>query len=54
MTPKSINIFISSTFNDMQSERDFIRKHIVPKLKEQLAEHHISVQVTDLRWGVDT
>lgn len=54
MTPKSINIFISSTFNDMQSERDFIRKHIVPKLKDQLAEHHISVQVTDLRWGVDT
>lgn len=54
MNSKNINIFISSTFNDMQSERDHIRKYIVPKLKEQLAPYHISIQVTDLRWGVDT
>lgn len=54
MTYKNINIFISSTFNDMQSERDYIRKYIVPKLEKQLAEFHVSVQVTDLRWGVDT
>lgn len=51
---KNINIFISSTFNDMQSERDIIRKQIIPKLKEELADYHVSIQVTDLRWGVDT
>lgn len=54
MEQKIINIFISSTFNDMQSERDIIRKQIVPKLKEELADYHVSIQVTDLRWGVDT
>lgn len=54
MQQRNINIFISSTFNDMQSERDIIRKQIVRKLQEELAEYHVSIQVTDLRWGVDT
>lgn len=54
MTNNNINIFISSTFNDMQSERDIIRKQIVPKLKEKLANYHVSIQITDLRWGVNT
>ena len=54
MQTRNINIFISSTFNDMQSERDIIRKQIVRKLQEELAEYHVSIQVTDLRWGVDT
>ncbi|MGM9698918.1 MAG: WG repeat-containing protein [Prevotella sp.] len=51
---KNINIFISSTFNDMQSERDIIRKQTVRKLQEELADYHVNIQVTDLRWGVDT
>jgi hypothetical protein len=54
MQQRNINIFISSTFNDMQSERDIIRKQIVRKLQEELAEYHVGIQVTDLRWGVDT
>jgi len=54
MERRSINIFISSTFNDMQAERDYIRKFVVPRLKEQFAEHQVYIQVTDLRWGVDT
>jgi len=54
MRQRNINIFISSTFNDMQSERDIIRKQIVRKLQEELADYHVSIQVTDLRWGVDT
>lgn len=54
MQQRNINIFISSTFNDMQSERDIIRKQIVRKLQEELADYHVSIQVTDLRWGVDT
>lgn len=51
---KNISIFISSTFNDMQSERDYIRKFIIPRLNEELYKHQINVQVTDLRWGIDT
>ena len=49
-----INIFISSTFNDMHAERDCIRKYVIPRLKEALDQHKVNIQVTDLRWGVDT
>lgn len=51
---KNISIFISSTFNDMQSERDYIRKFIIPRLNEELYKYQINVQVTDLRWGINT
>lgn len=50
----NISIFISSTFNDMQSERDYIRKYIVPRLTEELAQYNVSIQLKDLRWGVNT
>lgn len=51
---RTINIFLSSTFNDMQGERDAIRKLVVPRLNEALKSRNISVEVTDLRWGIDT
>ena len=51
---KTISIFISSTFNDMQAERDYIRKYIVPRLNEELEQYCVVVQTVDLRWGVDT
>jgi len=51
---KTINIFISSTFNDMHAERDYIRKYLVPRLNARLAEYRVSVQATDLRWGIST
>lgn len=50
----NISIFISSTFNDMQSERDYIRKYVVPRLVEHLAQYNIAIQIKDLRWGVNT
>ena len=51
---KNISIFISSTFNDMQAERDYIRKYIVPRLNEKLVQYKVSIQVIDLRWGINT
>ena len=51
---RTIKIFISSTFSDMHSERDVIRKLVIPKLNDALLEHGITVMATDLRWGVDT
>ena len=54
MNWKTISIFISSTFNDMQSERDYIRKFVIPRLSEELSSYKIYLQVTDLRWGIDT
>lgn len=51
---RTISIFISSTFNDMHAERDYIRKVLVPRLNNALAKYKIFVQATDLRWGVST
>ena len=45
---KTISIFISSTFNDMQAERDYIRKYIVPRLNEELEQYCVVVQTVDL------
>lgn len=51
---RTIKIFISSTFSDMHSERDVIRKLVIPRLNDALLKHGITVMATDLRWGVDT
>lgn len=51
---RTINIFLSSTFSDMQAERDVVRKIVVPRLNEKLQPYKTSVLVTDLRWGIDT
>lgn len=51
---RTINIFLSSTFSDMQSERDIVRKVVVPRLNEILRPRKIAVIVTDLRWGIET
>ena len=47
-------IFLSSTFNDMQNERDAFHRVILPRLNGVLAEYGQSAQLCDLRWGVDT
>ena len=47
-------IFISSTFRDMQAERDEIQKNIVPYLRNLAREYGEDVEVCDLRWGVNT
>lgn len=54
MATKTICFFISSTFNDMHAERDVIRKRVIPWLREDLKEYSVDIQVTDLRWGVNT
>lgn len=47
-------IFVSSTFKDMQFERDHLHSRIVPLLDAQAAAYGESVSLVDLRWGVDT
>ncbi|MCL2114597.1 MAG: DUF4062 domain-containing protein [Methanobrevibacter sp.] len=49
---KSVTIFISSTFNDMHAERDYLVKNVFPELREWCEEHKIHLQDIDLRWGV--
>lgn len=48
------NVFVSSTFRDMQAERDAIHYEIVPALNEFARKYGESVQLMDLRWGVNT
>ncbi len=47
-------IFISSTFCDMQTERDAIHTIVVPNLRAMARQYGEDVEVCDLRWGVNT
>jgi tetratricopeptide (TPR) repeat protein len=49
---KTIRVFISSTFRDFQSERDYLVKHVFPRIREKLEPHRIEFIDIDLRWGV--
>lgn len=51
---RTATIFISSTFQDMQFERDLISRTVVPELKEYFKFYRIAVRSIDLRWGINT
>lgn len=48
------SVFISSTFADMHSERDYLRRHVFPAINQELQKYSISLRVIDLRCGVNT
>jgi nephrocystin-3 len=47
-----IRIFISSTFRDMQEERDELVKNVYPELKELCLKRGVHLTFVDLRWGI--
>ena len=47
-----IKVFISSTFQDMQAERDYLIRHTFPELQKLAKERNVSFIPIDLRWGV--
>lgn len=49
---QEIRIFISSTFRDMQEERDELIKYIFPHLKQICLERGVILTDIDLRWGI--
>jgi len=49
---KTVRVFISSTFRDMQSERDWLVRFVFPKLRQELRQQRIHLVDVDLRWGV--
>ena len=49
-----ISIFVSSTFSDMQAERDVLRQRVLPRLQRLASVYGESIRMVDLRWGVDT
>jgi|GEM_PF-797093 len=46
-------IFVTSTFRDMQAERDWLHTHVFPALVERLRERYHFLEAIDLRWGVE-
>lgn len=49
---RQIRVFISSTFEDMKDERDYLIKKVFPELKQKAAERDVSLIDVDLRWGI--
>ena len=49
---RQIRIFISSTFQDMQEERDYLITKVFPRLQEEAARRDVSIIPLDLRWGI--
>lgn len=47
-------VFVSSTFKDMQFERDMLHTHVIPLLDDKLSLYGESSRFGDLRWGVNT
>jgi WD40 repeat protein len=49
---KTVSVFLSSTFNDMHAERDYLVKRLFPKLRHWCEERRLRFVDIDLRWGV--
>lgn len=49
---RHIRVFISSTFRDMQDERDYLMKRVFPKLRALGEQRDVTVTEVDLRWGI--
>jgi hypothetical protein len=49
---KTVRVFISSTFKDMQAERDYLVRFVFPRLREDLLRRRMHLVDVDLRWGV--
>lgn len=48
------SFFVSSTFKDMQGERDALHRTVMPRLREQAVKNGENIQFVDLRWGIST
>ncbi len=47
-------VFVSSTFKDMQFERDELKNRVAPRIDSFLSRYGENVHFGDLRWGVNT
>src|SRR5450631_2029102 len=49
---RTFRVFVSSTFEDLQAERDALQRDVFPKLRKLCEENGARFQPIDLRWGV--
>ncbi len=52
ISDRSVRVFISSTFRDMQEERDYLVKFIFPQLRKLCEQRGVAWSEVDLRWGI--
>ena len=51
---KRYTIFVSSTFKDMDGERDMIKFNVLNRLNRKYRDKHVQFQIVDLRLGINT
>jgi len=49
---RTMRVFISSTFRDMQEDRDYLVKNIFPQLRKLCESRGVTWAEIDLRWGI--
>lgn len=49
---RQIRVFVSSTFQDMKAERDYLMRTVFPRLRKKAAKRDVSFVELDLRWGI--
>jgi tetratricopeptide (TPR) repeat protein len=52
LKPRVIRIFVSSTFRDMQAERNELVKNVFPNLRKLCEQRSVTWGEVDLRWGI--
>jgi nephrocystin-3 len=50
--PRTVRIFLSSTFRDFGEERDLLVKKVFPALRARLRDRFVELVDVDLRWGI--
>lgn len=49
---REIRVFLSSTFRDMDAERDYLLQTVFPRFRQDCAGRNVGFTEIDLRWGV--
>lgn len=49
---RKVRVFISSTFSDMERERNIIVHSVFPRLRQEFSSQMIDITEVDLRWGI--
>jgi len=49
---RTFRIFLSSTFADLEAERNALHQWVFPRLRDLCQRHGARFQAIDLRWGV--
>lgn len=52
MKERQVRLFISSTFRDMNAERDYLNNFVFPQVKDYCRKRYIEFIPVDLRWGI--